>query len=54
MKKYQIITILDGVFSEFDHWDCPEECGHKVALIEWRDDIANQIIKLCNEVESKL
>ncbi len=36
---------LDDVFSDLDHWDCPEECGHKVCLIEWRDNLTDELLQ---------
>jgi len=52
MKDKEIAIILDGIFSEFDHWDCIEECAHKVALVEWRDAIADQIANLFEHYKS--
>jgi len=35
---------LDEVFSALDHYDCSEECGHRVGLSEWRDSLVKQIL----------
>ena len=39
-----IVKRLDEVFLGLDHWDCSEECGHKVSLIQWRDEIADELL----------
>ena len=36
--------ILEEVFSSLDHWDCSEECGHKVCLLEWKNEVTSKVL----------